>query len=77
MSIQKCLFSNQSLTKGVQWNRTRRAIAAQEGVSIAKGGQESNSAYNFSIYLPALERRVFDQRVSLIIVRIFLRLGLI
>ena len=51
LSIQKFVFSNQSLTKGVQWNRTSRAIAAQEGVSIAKGGQESNSAYNFSIYL--------------------------
>ena len=51
VSIQKFLFSNQSLTKDVQWNRTSRAIAVQEGVSIAKGGQESNSADNFSIYL--------------------------
>ena len=41
MSIQKVLFSNQILTKDVQWNQTRRAITIQEGVSIAKGGQES------------------------------------
>ena len=41
VSIQKVLFSNQSLTKDVQWNQTRRAITIQEGVSIAKGGQES------------------------------------
>ena len=27
VSIQKFLFSNQSLTKDVQWNQTRRAIA--------------------------------------------------
>ena len=41
VSIQNVLFSNQSLTKDVQWNQTRRAITIQEGVSIAKGGQES------------------------------------
>ena len=51
VSIEKFLFSNQSLTKEVQWNQTRRAIAIQESVSTAKGGQESNSTYNFSIYL--------------------------
>ena len=41
VSIQKNLFSNQSFTKDLYWNQTRRAITIQEGVSIAKGGQES------------------------------------
>ena len=41
VSIQNILFSNQSFTKDLYWNQTRRAITIQEGVSIAKGGQES------------------------------------
>ena len=57
--------SNQSLTKGVQWNRTRRAIAIEEGaVLINKGGQESNSVYiSVSIYVrkeSILPTSVFD-----------------
>ena len=77
MPIQKFLFSSQSFTnlKEVKWNQTRRAIAIQEGVSIARSDRSRIAPkLSLSFYI---RNELSDRRVSLIIVWILSKLSLI